>query len=64
MNRKIAVDTSVFEKIADGDLGALSKENDRYRRAVVENDAASKLDNQDERPHQNGTSSDKAAPER
>jgi hypothetical protein len=48
MNRKIIVDTRVFEEIELGNLRALTAENDRFRRAVVENDDASKLDNQDD----------------
>jgi hypothetical protein len=48
MNRKIVVNTRVFEEIEVGNLQALTAENDRFRRAVVENDDASKLDNQDD----------------
>jgi hypothetical protein len=42
------VNTRVFEEIEVGNLQALTAENDRFRRAVVENDDASKLDNQDD----------------
>jgi hypothetical protein len=48
MNRKIVINTRVFEEIEVGNLQALTAENDRFRRAVVENDDASKLDNQDD----------------
>jgi hypothetical protein len=46
MSRTLLIDTSVFQKIATGDLEALKEENERFRKAIVENDAAAKLDNQ------------------
>jgi len=46
MSRAVAIDISALQQIARGDLSVLERENARFRRAIVDNDEAAKLDNQ------------------
>ncbi len=48
--RTLAIDTTVFERIAGGDLRALVTENERFRQAVVDNVESAKLENQPPEP--------------